>query len=140
MRVVLDTNVWISALLWSGVPYRVLERLETSGSVITATPALLNELKLVLHRTKFASRLEALELTPDEVLTVVLNHVQLFPDVPKVDPPIVRADPHDDHVLLGAFTAQAQMVITVDQHLLQWRHDKNIPIVTPAQALRLLSQ
>ena len=76
MRVVLDTNVWISALLWAGIPYQVLERLEACGGTIAAAPALLRELKVALHRQKFAGRLEALALTPDEILTVVLDHVR----------------------------------------------------------------
>ena len=57
MRVVLDTNIVISALLWGGLPYRLLQ-LAVAGEIeVLTSPALLAELAEVLERTHLASRI-----------------------------------------------------------------------------------
>lgn len=135
MRVVLDTNVWVSALLWRSTPYRLLQTLERRDASIVTTPWLLRELRTVLHRPKFARRLDALSLTVDDVIAAVLEHVEVFADAPPPVPPMVTADPDDDRLLLCAQTSAAAMIVTGDHHLLRRRHHLGIPIVTPTQAL-----
>ncbi len=134
MRVVLDTNVWVSALLWRSTPYQLLQALERYDAAIATTPWLLRELRTVLHRPKFTPRLRALLLTVDDVMAVVLEHVEVFADVPLLVPPMVKADLADDRLLLCAQTSAAAMIVTGDHHLLHRHHHLGIPIVTPTQA------
>jgi putative PIN family toxin of toxin-antitoxin system len=57
MRAVLDTNVVVSALIWGGTPFGLLEA-ATDGRVDLATsPALLTELAAVLERPHLNKRL-----------------------------------------------------------------------------------
>ena len=56
MRVVLDTNVVVSALIWGGTPFQLLQ--DAAGDIdLCTSPALLAELHTVLSRPHLASRL-----------------------------------------------------------------------------------
>lgn len=60
-RLVLDTNVWISALLWAGPPNEILRIGESKRIVLVASPSIVEEAREVLARSKFALRIAALE-------------------------------------------------------------------------------
>ena len=59
MRVVADTNIVVSGLLWRGNPRRVLDAARDGIIELFTSPSLLEELEEVLSRKKFATRLEA---------------------------------------------------------------------------------
>ena len=48
----------------------------------------------------------------------------------------VSRDADDDHVLACAIAAQADLIVSGDEHLLSLKIHQNIPILTPAEALR----
>lgn len=58
MRIVLDTNVVVSALIWGGTPYKFIEAATRGDVDLCTSPALLGELSGVLSRGHLASRLE----------------------------------------------------------------------------------
>ena len=69
MRLVLDTNIVISALLWRGTPYQLLEAVNRSREpCLFASPALLEELADALARPMAAKRLALIGKTVAEVL------------------------------------------------------------------------
>jgi putative PIN family toxin of toxin-antitoxin system len=49
VRVVIDANVWISGLLWKGLPWHVLRLAEENKVEILATVSMLEELEIVLR-------------------------------------------------------------------------------------------
>lgn len=57
MRIVLDVNVWISALLWGGVPGQILRLARNQQIGIFASEALFLELETTLRRAKFQPRI-----------------------------------------------------------------------------------
>lgn len=65
MRIVLDTNVVVSALLWRGTPYQLLAAIQQKGHVqIHSSTALLEELLDVLTRPAVAKRLTLIGAAP----------------------------------------------------------------------------
>ncbi len=68
MRVVADTNVVISGLLWRGNPRRVLDAARDGIIELFTSPVLLEELEDVLKREIFAVRLEAANVTVQELV------------------------------------------------------------------------
>jgi len=64
VRIVLDTNVVISALIWGGVPRQLLDLGRDSQTTFFTSSLLLNELADVLERDKFASLLAVQDITP----------------------------------------------------------------------------
>lgn len=57
MRVVADTNVVVSGLLWHGPSRRILDLARAGTFELFTSTELLSELRDVLERPKFASRL-----------------------------------------------------------------------------------
>ena len=67
MSLVLDTNVVVSALVWGGVPYKLIEAAAAGDVELITSSALLAELRDVLGREHLASRLAAQRSTVEEV-------------------------------------------------------------------------
>lgn len=136
MRVVLDTNVVVSALLWRGTPYRLLDAIARQPSVqIFSSIALLDELAAVLNRPYAARRLALIGLTARDVLTSFVLAVELAE--PASVPRVVPGDPDDDEVIAAAVAADAALIVSGDRrHLLPLRQYRGIEIVEAAEALR----
>ena len=129
-RVVLDTNVLISAILFGGKP-RDLFRLVIQGRIDAFTsPALTGEFRDVLARPKFKLTAEDCYLLYKEIETVI---VMVFP---KTTVTVVYSDPDDNAVLECALEAQADTIVTGDPHLLDLAEFGEIKIVTPAVFLQ----
>ena len=134
MRLVLDTNIVISALLWRGKPYQLLETVSRSRELrLFASPALLEELADVLARPMAAKRLALIGKTAGEVLV----DYQAVVDVvePRIVPRVVIRDADDDQVIAAALAAQADFIVSGDDDLLSIGSYKTIHIITAAQAL-----
>lgn len=132
MRVVLDTNVVVSALLWGGTPYRLIQAASAGEIELFASAVLLDELRHTLARPHLAARLAQ---QPSSVAQAIDFYGQLVGHVaPRAIAPTSR-DPDDDHVLACALAAQAQLIVSGDNDLLDLGTYRTIAIVTPAQAL-----
>ena len=137
MRVILDTNVVMSALLWRGPHYRLLETIRQRTQLqLYSSPVLLEELADVLTRPAATKQLAAIGKAAREVLADYLEAIEL---AEPVELPRVVRDPDDDHVLACALTARADLIVTGDSDLLTLLNYQNIPIITPADALRRLA-
>ena len=129
MRVVCDTNVLISGILFGGKP-RELLRLCSSGKVTNFTsPALLKEVEAVLTRPKFG-------LNEEQVYGIIRLFRDTFSIVrPEISLSVITADPDDNRVLEAASAAQAEAIISGDAHLLDLGQWNGIPVFTPAAFL-----
>ena len=137
MRLVADTNVVVSGLLWLGNPGRLLEAASLGRVTLYTSLALLAELSSTLSRPKLARPIMRSGLTLDDVLGRYLNVAVVVE--PSTVPRVVPDDPDDDQVLACALAAQAELIVSGDKHLLDLGgHYQNIPIVTPAQAVQLI--
>lgn len=122
-RVVLDTNVYISALVFGGVAQRVLDSLDAGGFVVCVSRPIVDEVTEVL-RHKFG-------WTPAE-LDYALP--PLWKRAVMVTPTVriaVCVDPDDNRILECAREARADIVITGDDHLLRLEHFEGAAIVSP---------
>lgn len=134
MRIVLDTNVVTSALLWRGPPYQLLEAVRRRSRVqLYSSPVLLEELADVLTRSFAIKQLSAIGKAARDVLPDYIAAIELVE--PAELPRIVR-DPDDDHVLACALAARADLIVTGDKDLLVLKTYQDIPIITAAEALR----
>jgi len=131
MRIVIDTNIWISGLLWRGLAWQLLRLAEQGPVKLCMAPAMLDELSYVLTYQKLQARLTQLSLSPSEILTYVIDLVLMFEvTVPVVGEPLVIADPDDDIFLHCATVANATYIISGDHHLLDLKQYASIPILT----------
>lgn len=65
MKIVCDTNVLVSGVLWSGLSNEILKQIRDGHLVLVITPRLLEELTEVLNRPKFEQRRKQLQVTSD---------------------------------------------------------------------------
>jgi putative PIN family toxin of toxin-antitoxin system len=137
VRIVLDTNVTISALLWRGTPFLLLQTIRRQEHAqLFASVALLEELGEVLSRPALAQRLALLDRAAHEVLADYIDAVELV--TPLATPSVVTEDADDDHVIAAAVAAAADLVVSGDRHLLAIGSHQGIRIMTPAAAIELV--
>jgi len=135
VRLVLDTNVVLSGLLWRGTPYHLLEAIRQQPSLkIYSSAALLEELADVLTRRSATKRLALIDKSVREVLADYVEAVELIEPIEV--PRVVPNDPDDDHVLAAAATAHADCIVSGDSDLLSLESYQDIPILTAAQAIQ----
>ena len=137
MRLVLDTNVAISALLWQGVPGRLIQAATTGDITLVTTIPLLAELRGVLQRDKFQSQLHARAVAIEDLLD---GYVELVHVVPPAElAATIARDPSDDAVLAAALAGGADLIVSGDSHLLNLKRYQNIEIVTAVGVIERLS-
>lgn len=134
MRLVLDTNVVFSALLWRGKPYQLLEALSQRPDIqLFSSPVLLEELAEVLVRPMAAKRLALIDTNANAVLALYRAVVEVVE--PTLVPRVVR-DADDDQVIAAALAAHADLIVSGDDDLLSIGSYQGIRIINPAEALR----
>ncbi|MBW4685266.1 MAG: putative toxin-antitoxin system toxin component, PIN family [Komarekiella atlantica HA4396-MV6] len=133
MRVVVDVNIWISALLWGGVPDKVVILAQKQTITIFASDALFLELETTLRRPKFQSKIQSLNLNLEDVIEATKDVLQFCPTI-SVDAPQLR-DQKDSIILAAAIAANAEAIVTGDLDLLVLIEYNGIPILTPQDFL-----
>jgi putative PIN family toxin of toxin-antitoxin system len=137
MRIVLDTNVVVSALFWTGPPRALLD-LAYGGQVTAYTSdELVLELESVLGRPIITAFLDKLGVTPREISLRYTSLSNLLH--PAKLPTSVCQDPDDDAILECALAAAATVVVSGDQHLLGLGTFRGVEIVPPAEILKRLA-
>lgn len=138
MRLVLDTNVVASGLLWGGAPGQLLDAAQVGEIELFVSHALLVELSNILKRSKFSRAIAATGLPSGEL---VLGYAELATVVrPSHIAPTIEADPADDQVLACALAARADWIVSGDKHLHGLGGQYNgIKIIRPAEAIRMMA-
>jgi uncharacterized protein len=132
VRIVLDTNALVSALLTHGGPAAQLTDLWLDeGFVLVSSAEQLDELRRVLAYPHLRSRISPVQRST--LLENIANVAQLVR--PRMDI-AVSTDP-DDNVILGtAVAGNADMIVSGDvRHMLGLGSVEGIPIVGPRDAL-----
>lgn len=121
MRVFLDTNVWLSATVFSGLCEALVTECSDNGWLVTS-PLVRVEAHEVLAR-KFPHLPRAPALFDD-----IWREAELIADVP--DP----ADDSDARLVAAALAAGAGFFVTGDKRVLGWKASGAMRIVTPREA------
>ena len=96
MRLVLDTNIVVSGLLWDGAPRRLLRAADGARVLLFTSTPLLEELSVVLSRTKFDKLIAALCFSSQQLVGSYADRAEIVRPaaVPRLAP-----DPDDDVVI-----------------------------------------
>jgi putative PIN family toxin of toxin-antitoxin system len=129
VRVVIDTNVWVSGLLWGGLPGAVIKLAERAAITVYATGAMLAELQEVLERPQLEPRRRELGLEVADLVAYAAGLLTVI-DLTNV-PALVPDDPDDDVIVACAIAVGANFIISGDRHLQVLQQVGGIPVVTP---------
>lgn len=131
IRAVLDTNVLVSALLFSGEIGRIVEGWKTGAFIPVFSRETFDEFKRVLSYPKFS-------LTVLEISALIGDEVLPYCEVIEVREEIrgVCRDHADDPFLSCAVAASAHCIVSGDKDLLDLGSFRHIPILTAAAFLR----
>lgn len=124
--VVLDTNVYLSAIIFGGNPRHILDLIIEKKIISYISPAILLEISNKLEK-KFKWKKEQIKIIIKTLAssgTIVYPNKKIF---------IVKKDKNDNKIIETAVEAKAEFIVTGDNHLLEINKYKNIRIVTSAE-------
>ena len=112
MRIVLDTNVFISGIFFTGPPYQILKAWRDGRVKLLVSPSILDEYQRI--GAELALQFPGVDLKAYLDLLTVQAEIVLAPTLP----PVIRDDPSDDEFLEVAVAGKASFIISGDKHLL----------------------
>ena len=133
VKVVLDTNVYISAILFAGKPERI-RKLSKEGKIeVFISEVVIAEIAEVLRRI-FDWENWRISQTIDEIREIATLVT------PRRTLSIIKEDEDDNRILECAAEGKVQYVVSGDKHLLFLEKYEGIEILSPAQFLRIVSR
>jgi putative PIN family toxin of toxin-antitoxin system len=137
LKIVIDTNVVMSGLLWGGPPNQLLKWARDGVLEAIGCEEIIEEIRRVLKYKKFVKRISNLNTSPGEVVAYFMNLVRFVPSPDSV-PNAIPEDPFDNIFLALAFDNDAVLVVSGDKHLLNLEAYKGIQIVSPGEATTII--
>lgn len=130
IRIVLDTNIFISALGWRGEEKKILEKCIDGTFNLFLSKDILNEIERVLNYPKFNFS--------EKEKTEFLNLLRKISTIvkPSLTLEIIKQDSEDNKILECAIESQADFVISGDDHLLSLGEFEEIKILRASEFLK----
>ena len=137
MRLVLDANVFVSALISrKGAPAKLLEYWQEERFDVVISPAILQEVQRVLHYPKLQQRYQLPEEGIQRLLRLLRR--QAIGVEPSEELTVIQHDPTDNRYLECAIAGEADIIVSGDHHLVELGEYQGIQLLTPAGSLALL--
>jgi putative PIN family toxin of toxin-antitoxin system len=126
MRVVIDTNIIVSAYL-GGILETVIVRWKSGEFTLVVSDEIADEYFDVLKRPKF--KIDRAEV--DDFFALLFSRAEFVEPVESIA--IIETDPTDNKFLEAAIAGQVDLIVSGDNHLLDLGVFREIPIITPRQ-------
>ena len=127
MKIVLDTNVFISGIFFSGPPYRILEAWRDGQVRLVISPDILAEYSRV--GKILAEEYPLIDVHP--MIDLVTVEAELYNAQGLLEP--VCSDPDDDKFLACAIAGGSKIIVSGDKHLLKVSGFQGIEILKPQE-------
>jgi len=139
MRLVLDTNVWLSGIFWEGEAYKLIRIIESKEIEIVVTKKILVEIVEVLNKeAKFQRFVKDKKVAIEDLVRTILSMSKLIVSKSKLN--IIKEHPSDNKILESAVDGKATYLVSYDKHLLKLKQYKKIKILEPAEFLKELKR
>lgn len=132
MRVVLDTNVFVSGIHWTGTSEKVLQAWMNKDFELVSSLPIIEELVRILMSFK-------VPLEPDDISwweSLILEKSVIVVPKEKVD---IVTDPDDNKFVEAALEGKAQYIVSQDKHLLVLKEYRGIKVLHPDEFLKIMS-
>jgi putative PIN family toxin of toxin-antitoxin system len=127
MKIILDTNVFISGIFFSGPPSRILKAWQNSRLQIVLSQEILNEYQRVAE--SLAAQFPTIDILP--IIELMTIHAQLI-DVEDFDLSVCD-DPDDNKFMECAIASNSKIIISGDKHLLKVSGYQGITVLKPRE-------
>ena len=135
MKVVLDTNIFISGIFWEGnFSSKVISLWRNRKIDLISSVPIIEE--LVSNLKGFKIKMD--EETVQEWENMILENAVLVEPEEKID--IVKDDADDNKFIEAAVTGKASYIVTQDNHLLKIKEFRGIKILTPKEFLNEINK
>jgi len=133
MRVVLDTNIFISPLL-GGILGVIVDKWKAGKFTLIVTDAIAREYLDVINRSKF-------NFSEDEIIATTHYLLQSAEFItPQEEITVIVIDPTDNKFLEAAVTGKVNFIVSGDSHLLELKVYQGIAIVTAREFIVQLKE
>jgi putative PIN family toxin of toxin-antitoxin system len=140
LRVVLDTNVFVSGLLSkTGLPAKILDAWRAGQYLLIASPPIVAEIKRVLQAPRIREKYFITDGDIEQLIILLEKEALIVPGYTDVKDAIPD-DPSDEMFLACAVDAAADFVVSGNRHLLEISQYKGIPIITVNEFEEKLAQ
>jgi putative PIN family toxin of toxin-antitoxin system len=136
LKVVLDANVWISALLWGGKPAEIVKVAGDRQFVIFLSEEIVREISQVLTYPRIVKMYQPAGLGYEDLIEEVLKIGKFVQVTEKVS--AVVSHPADDKFIDCALAAGAGYLVSGDKHLLNLGSYKKIRILSVNEFLQVI--
>jgi uncharacterized protein len=133
MKIVLDTNVLVSATFWNGDSEKIIQKVENKEIELILSKEILDEFDAVLNYKDIQDKIKNknLELKRTvEKITILCAIIE-----PKQKLNIIIDDPTDNKFLECAIEGKADFIVSKDKHLLKIKEYQGIKTITPEELL-----
>lgn len=131
MRVVLDTNIFVSGIFWKGSSNDVLIFWEEGKFTLITSLDTISEIITVLGDFKVRMPDDAIR----EWIELIVEKSEIVEPTERID--IVKDDPEDNIFIEAAIAGNADYLVSQDKHLLKLKEFREIKIVTPEEFIKL---
>lgn len=135
MRIVIDTNVLIFAIFWTGKPKQLLNKVRCRKVIYLTSEVLLDELRDILVRKDKPFKLSAGE--GERIVTAMRELGEIVQIHSQVT---VCQDERDNHVIECAIDGGAECIVSGDLHLVKLKSFEGIEIITASDFLSKYGQ
>lgn len=137
-KIVLDTNVWISALLWGGKPAEIIKSAEEKRVSILMSEEIVAEITQVLTYPKLKNVYKAEGLQREDLIEAVLKIAKFVKVTKKLH--VVEEHSADDKFIECAQAANADYIVSGDKHLLKVACYKKTQIVSVSELIQIITK
>ena len=127
MRIILDTNVLVSGIFFSGPPFRILEAWRDNTLQLVVSTDILNEYQRVA--TILGEKYSQVDISPILGLLIMNSEIVTAPPLPEP----VTADPDDNMFIACALAGNTKLIVSGDKHLLDINGYQDIEVLRPRQ-------
>lgn len=127
MRVVLDTNVFISGIFWNGDSRWIISAWKNEVFQLVVSKEIVSEITRVLRDFKIKM--------PDDMIKNWISLIESNSLVvePKEKIRAVKDDPKDDMFIEAAVAGKVEFIVSKDKHLLKLKEFRKIKIISPTE-------
>ena len=132
MKIVLDSNIFISSFYWAGNPRKVFERVTNGFDELFITEEIIKEIVSVMSKNKFDTNSEEI----NEYVKIIESYSIkiLSKNIPKD----ISRDKDDNKILQCGIDGNVEYIVTGDDDLLVLKEYKKIKILKPKEYLEIV--